>query len=230
MSSSGPRPPLASAIGLSLVLAVFMAWLRFVIFPDAIVPLAYDLALLVALWHRHRVVHWSLATALVAMATFKIHFVVPDAALAGLSRWAVWSMQIVSMSFVAAVIEIINLLRRRLENRSRALDETNAELEAANEELTSREAEISVQNEQLQQQASELEQQAEELESHTEDLRGVNESCANAKRSSSVCWSLQTRMRSRKIRSAESANLLRRLSAAPTDQLFWTEPRTACES
>jgi signal transduction histidine kinase/ActR/RegA family two-component response regulator len=159
----------------TLAVAGAMVWLRFLVFPEFVIPLSYALALLIALWHRDRLIHWSLASGFILMATLKVFVVLPGEALPSGTDWLFWAMQLINILVTAAVVEGINHYRSALETEKAALAVTNAELEASNEELSASEEEISRQNEELQQQAEELEQQTEELEAQTEELRGVNE-------------------------------------------------------
>jgi signal transduction histidine kinase/ActR/RegA family two-component response regulator len=154
---------------------VLMLWLRFVIYPERIVPLTYALALLPSLWHRNRTIHWGLSLVFILMAMFKIHIAMPEELLSTATLWSFWAMQAINVLVVAAVVDAVNHYRSGLEAEQARLADANAELEASNEELAAREEEISRQNEELIQQTEELQQQSEELEAQGEELRAGNE-------------------------------------------------------
>jgi signal transduction histidine kinase/CheY-like chemotaxis protein len=169
------KPGKMVAWTVALALAGLMVWLRFLVFPEVIIPLSYTVALLVALWHRDRFIHWSLAFIFIALASLKAFLTLPGEVLPPRIDWAFWAMQMINIVLTAAVIDMVNHFRAALEAERASLAEANAELEASNEELSASEEEISRQNEELQQQTEELEQQAEELEAQSEELRGANE-------------------------------------------------------
>ena len=148
---------------IALIMITLMAWLRFVAYPNAVVPLAYSLPLLLTLWHRDRRIHWGMAAIFVGMSAYKTFVILPKAELAYGTRWAFEGMDFANILIVALVVDYINWMRDRINADRSALQDSNARLEAANAEIVTREEEISRQNEGLNQQAKELAAQAEEL-------------------------------------------------------------------
>ena len=156
-----------------------MFYLRLYLFRDRYITLTYGLALLICLWHRDRVLLWSMAAAFGAMSSYKAFFLVEGTH----SSWDViqLSMQLANTVIVASVIHLVLNLNRGLELRNAELEQANEELAARDEEISNQNEELQVQteelaqqNEELQQQSEELQQQSEELHAQTSELQAIN--------------------------------------------------------
>jgi hypothetical protein len=175
------RGPLWARVVFVVAAIVCMAYVRLVVFPNDIVPLAYALPLLVCLWTRDRVMLWVMTAAFLTMVVTKAAMLFGADADVG-QKWIFLIMQVANTIVPAAVIHAVILLTARLEANVAVLEQTNGELEASNEELAAREEEITRQNEELQSQAEELEQHTEELNSQAEELQVLNEQLAARER------------------------------------------------
>jgi signal transduction histidine kinase/ActR/RegA family two-component response regulator len=165
------RPGFAAAAAVSLLLVLVMGYVRLVVYPSDLVPLAYSLPLLAALWHLDRRLLWSMAGLFLVMAAWKMLVLVPDENVPSEThRLTFLAMQWLNVLLPAGVVDAVVVYRQRLESANARLELSNSELEASNEELASREEEIVGQNEELQVQGEELERQAEELRVQTEEL------------------------------------------------------------
>lgn len=166
------NPPVATPFWAWLLLGgllvAAMVWLRLVLYPHRVVPLAYGLPLLIGLLHRDLRLHYGMAIAFSGVAIYKLFGLLPktdpdfEIATSGLMLVNIWT--------VACVVHALIRAHQRMAYKRARLEQLNTELEASNAELVSREEEISRQNEELQSQAEELEQQAEELRQQTEEL------------------------------------------------------------
>ncbi len=180
------KPPWRLAAGVTAAFTVGIICLRLSIYPDRIIPLSYALPLLIGLWHRDRILLWTMAGCFLVVVVVKDVWIAPDGFFDGLDQQILFTvMQCLNVAVPAAVVHLVLNFRQGVERSTESLASTNAELEsgneelaASNEELAVREEEISRQNEELQSQAEELEQQAEELRIQTEELQGVNEELA----------------------------------------------------
>jgi PAS domain S-box-containing protein len=176
------RAPLWMWIMVCALMVVVMGYLRFITFPEQIVPLTFALPLLVCLWNRNLRLLWGMAAIFAGMSALKLGFTLPAESLTIGQRLTFMSMQLANIFIVAGVIHAVIRLTGRLEVTVAALEQSNAELEASNEELAAREEEISRQNEELQSQSEELEQQMEELNAQSEELQILNEQLAARER------------------------------------------------
>ena len=148
-----------------------MVYLRVAVYPGRIVPLAYALPLLVAFWHRDRVLLWAMAACFLVVSTAKVFWLVPGDFFDESPQQLLFAaMKWLNIIVPAGVVHLVLVYRDRMVHSNRTLAAANAELEAGNEELAAREEEISRQNEELQSQAEELEQQTEELQTLNEEL------------------------------------------------------------
>jgi len=161
------RVPLGLALLATAVAAALYIFLRIYFYEDRLIPLTYALPLLLALWHGYRPLHWVSTAFYCGLALLNVLLV--DAA-AG-SVLVNYSMMLVNILTVSAVVDRLLVSRERLLESNLQLREANAELEASNEELAARDEEISSQNEELQQQTEELEQQSTELQQQSEELQ-----------------------------------------------------------
>ncbi len=176
------RPSLGVSIAACVALIAAMACIRLFIFTDELVPLAYSLPLLVALWHRNLRLLWLMAGCFLAMFVVKMFWVLPSDTLGRSTRAIFSAMQVANVLVPAATLHVVIVLAERLEHSINQLEAANAELDASNEELAAREEEVNQQNEELQSQAEELEQQTEELSTQTEELQSLNEQLAGRER------------------------------------------------
>jgi PAS domain S-box-containing protein len=148
-----------------------MVSLRLLLYPDRIVPLAYAVPLLIALWHRNRRLLWAMAACYAVSATYKILWGLPDDYFGHHHEDILFFLvQLGEVVVPAWVLDAVLRYRQRLVEANQSLTTANAELEASNEELTAHEEEIARQNEELQGQAEELGQQAEELQALNVEL------------------------------------------------------------
>lgn len=170
-----PSPVRTTPFGAWLLLTVLiigaMAYLRFVLFPDRLVPLSYGVGLLVCLWHRDLRLLYGSAAVFSVLATYKAAFMLAPGGdySTGYLASAI-TMSMLNIWVVAGTVHGLVRLMQRLESKKQRLEAANHELEASNEELAAREEEIAHQNEELQSQTEELEQQAEELRQQTEEM------------------------------------------------------------
>jgi PAS domain S-box-containing protein len=158
----------------------FMFYLRFIVYPQDLVPLTYALPLLIWLWYRDLRLLWAMVAVFMAMSVYKIGFMIPDVSVE--ERLTFMLMQMANIGIVGGVCHGVVVVSRRLDGTIARLEQTNGELEASNEELAAREEEISRQNEELQSQAEELEQQMEELNAQSEELQAINTQLAARER------------------------------------------------
>jgi signal transduction histidine kinase/ActR/RegA family two-component response regulator len=165
------KPPSWAAL-ISTVLAAVLWWyLRFVVFPDYLIPLGYGLPLFLVLWHRDKRQMYALAVFFTGLAFVKSFVMPPTSGPQGMGiQLLFFFMSIVTVWTVALALHLAVRGYERLGARGDELQDANQELEAANEELARREEEVVQQNEELQTQAEELERQAEELRSQAEEL------------------------------------------------------------
>ncbi|MHB0956222.1 MAG: PAS domain S-box protein [Pirellulaceae bacterium] len=170
--------PWPMAAGVTVALILGMVYLRLALYPHRIVPLTYALPLLAGLWHRHRVLLWTMAVCFMLLSAVKILWLLPGGYFDDrLQPFLFMTMQWLNILVPAGVVHLVlNYHQRQVESnealaRANAeLETSNEELESGNEELAAREEEISRQNEELQTQTEELEQQTEELQSLNEEL------------------------------------------------------------
>lgn len=184
--SRAARPPnrVLSAVIFAASVALMYA-LRLVWFRDSNISLSYGLPLLLCLWHRDRVLLWSITAAFLLLATYKAFYVLePAGSLAALVTVQL-GMQWLNTVVVAVAVHLILNLFDRLERKQRVIEQANRELSARqeeiarqNEELQAQSAELAHQNAQIQQQAEELQRQTEELAAQTEELQIANQSIA----------------------------------------------------
>jgi signal transduction histidine kinase/CheY-like chemotaxis protein len=174
------QTPVWAILLLSAAVVGAIGTLQFIIFPDRVAPLTYNLPLLLCLWHRDRRVLFVTAAIFTVMSATKLLYVLPnhlDIYAEGNYKWIAFGMQTVNIWVPAFVINWLIVARMRLAATNAALaqangqlEANNAELSATNEELAQREEEIVRQNEELQSQTEELEQQAEQLRQQAEEV------------------------------------------------------------
>jgi signal transduction histidine kinase/ActR/RegA family two-component response regulator len=160
---------------LSALIVAAMAYVRLVVFPDRIVPLAYGLPLLLFLWRRDLVLLWAMAVAFCLILSSKMLVLLTTLPDQSGSTTLFFLMQLAGILAPAFAVHWVVVLSRRLEKAAADLESALVEMEAANEELAAREEEISQQNEELLSQTAELEYQTEELSAQSEELQRVND-------------------------------------------------------
>jgi PAS domain S-box-containing protein len=178
--TSPQRGPLWAWLLVWLGAVGFMFYLRFIVYPQDLVPLTYALPLLIWLWYRDLRLLWGMVVVFMVMSVYKIGFMIQDVSLG--ERLTFMLMQMANIGIVGGVCHGVVVVSRRLDGTIARLEQTNGELEASNEELAAREEEITRQNEELQSQSEELEQQMEELNAQAEELQGLNEQLAARER------------------------------------------------
>lgn len=166
LASLQRRPKPVFTLGLYLVCAGLMAWIRLGIMKENVVSIGYGLPLLICLWYPSRRLLWSLMATFSLMAAYKLLI---EPAEWQLHRQAmIWSMQMLNMVVIGLSVHLVIDLMKRLRRKG-------AELENSNRELTAREEEISRQNQELLNQAAELAQQNEEIQQQSEELQTQKE-------------------------------------------------------
>ena len=124
------------AVLVSAALAVAMTYLGIVMYPHRIIPLTFALPLLVALWHRDRLLLWTMAACFMAVSAIKVMWLIPDEYFDGtFQQFLFTAMQWLNIIVAAGVIHIVLNYHQRLERSREALAKSNAELESSNEEL-----------------------------------------------------------------------------------------------
>jgi len=174
--SHAPRPPnrVLSAVIFAASFALMYA-LRLVWFRDTNISLSYGLPLLLCLWHRDRLLLWSMTAAFVALATYKAIYVLePVGVLPPLATLQL-GMQWVNTIVVAVAVNLILNLFARLERKQIVIQQANHELSARQEEIARQNGELQAQSEELAQQNTQIQQQAEELQHQTEELAAQTE-------------------------------------------------------
>lgn len=165
---------------LLVVLALTAAWggLRLWVFRESLLPLTYVLPLLVCVWTRRAWQLWGMAAVFALMAAAKNFWLLPPGVLSDVEDWTFFLTTLLNILAGATVVQVIIVLRARLDERNARLVEQNAELEAQAEELAQQNEEIKAQAEELAQQNEEIESQAEELTGQNEELHAANERLA----------------------------------------------------
>lgn len=152
-----------------------MAYLRLVIYPDRIVPLAYGIPLLLLMWRRDLRLLWVTSAAFAVILASKWYNVAVVAESPDAEAHIFFLMQLAGLLATAVAVHFVIVQTRAFERASSELQSAYAHLEATNEELAAREEEIAQQNDELQAQAVELEHQAEEVASQAEELQATND-------------------------------------------------------
>jgi signal transduction histidine kinase/CheY-like chemotaxis protein len=169
------RPPLWLSLPVTCAAIVQMALWRLGFFNDQVVPVAYTLPVLLALWHKDKAQLWFTACAMLFLSGAKELWFTPasvdfkfDAPVMLLV------MQWLSVLVVAGAMHAALYFRQKLEVANADLGQVNAELQSANEELTAREEEITRQNEELQSQTHELHGQTQHVQAQSQELLALN--------------------------------------------------------
>jgi signal transduction histidine kinase len=162
------RPTPAMSVAIFFASVAGMAWLRLYVYGDQVVTLTYAVPMLICLVYPDRRLLWALAGAFVAMAVFKIFWLLPLTAPEFDNNRAHFVFQVTN-------ILVAGLAIHQALGLQESLAASNASLHAANADLLAREEEIARQNEELQQQNEELQQQAEELQQQTEEIHQQTE-------------------------------------------------------
>lgn len=159
------RPPLALSVVLCALVVAGVAFIRLVLVPGKLVPIAYGVPLFLCVWFRDRRLLWCMAAGLLAISFVKFEMEPPEPGYTGTLRYFPWSLIAINQLLMAGVIHF--LIGARL-----ALEDRNMELEQSNREISAREAEIAIQNQELQSQAREVEHQTEELRKRNAQIAG----------------------------------------------------------
>lgn len=177
------QPPAWLSWSVSLLLIALVAYARLSLLHYRLLPLAYGVPLLAALWHRSRTQLYFSAVAFSILSYLKVFVFLPDAAPQ--EPWFQWSSIAMMMADIWVIVAVVHIVARSWERLYLSREEVlsaNQELEATNHELAQREEEITRQNEELHAQSEELErqseelrQQAEELEQQTSELQSAND-------------------------------------------------------
>jgi signal transduction histidine kinase/FixJ family two-component response regulator len=163
--------PLWVSLLLSGLIVLAMGYLRLVLYPNHLLPLAYGVGLLVCLWHRNIVILYAMAIAFSAIAVLKMIWRSKYGVFGDLAyEITAIGMVMGSIWIETGVIHSVIRSRTQIEKKSEELERANDELELTNRALVANEAEIASQNEELQSQTEELEQQAEELRQQAEEM------------------------------------------------------------
>lgn len=185
LSAASRTPNRALSALLFIGSFAFMYLLRLVWFRETNIGLSYGLPLLLCLWHRDRLLLWSLTVAMMALAAYKLLAVLPAPAPNEAAREVLLTAQWLNTVVVAAVVHVMLNLIDRLERKRLVIEQANHELaerqeEIArqNEELQAQSEELAQQNARIQQQAEEMQHQAEELAAQAEELQETNHSLA----------------------------------------------------
>lgn len=185
LSAASRTPNRALSALLFIGAFAFMYLLRLVWFRETNIGLSYGLPLLLCLWHRDRLLLWSLTVAMMALAAYKLLAVLPAPAPNEAAREVLLTAQWLNTVVVAAVVHVMLNLIDRLERKRLVIEQANHELaerqeEIArqNEELQAQSEELAQQNARIQQQAEEMQHQAEELAAQAEELQETNHSLA----------------------------------------------------
>ncbi|HLP26362.1 MAG TPA: hypothetical protein VK477_11835, partial [Acidobacteriota bacterium] len=186
LSSFRRAPNRALSVLIFIICLALMYVLRLVWFRDANIGLSYGLPLLLCLWHRDRVLLWSMTIAMMVLAAYKLLVVLPPPQTpTDPARELLLAAQWFNTAVVAAVVHVMLNLLERLERKRLVIEQANHELaerqeEIArqNEELQAQSEELAQQNARIQQQAEEMQHQAEELAAQAEELQETNHSLA----------------------------------------------------
>jgi len=163
------RPRLWIALIVNAACLALAAYFRLFVHPEYVLPFSLAMPLLLGLWYRDGRLLWGSALVLAAVSVekyFRLMTFETDS-----MRLLFWGMQVLNIGIAAAVVQIVNRGRDRIDAQNAAQSRANADLETTNRELAARDEEISEQNEELRQQAEELEQQTEEIQQQTEELQ-----------------------------------------------------------
>jgi signal transduction histidine kinase/Skp family chaperone for outer membrane proteins len=178
-------PNRAVSVLLFIGCVALMYLVRLVWFRETNISLSYGLPLLLCLWHRDRMLLWSLTVAMLSLATYKLLVLLPVPAAHEATRNVQLATQWLNTLVVAVVVHLVLDLFARLERKRLVIEQANHELtdrqeEIArqNEELQAQSEELAQQNAQIQQQAEEMQHQTEELAAQAEELQETNHSLA----------------------------------------------------
>jgi signal transduction histidine kinase len=181
-NSVTPRPSVWISVLIFALATGFMAWLRLYVFWDRFIALTYGLPLLLCLWHRDRVLLWSMVAAFLAISAGKAFLVLPVVRPDDFSRLTHWLMQVTNMVVIGLTVHIIIRYTNRLRERNAELAAQKEEIARQNDELQAQSEELAQQNEEIQQQTEELSRQNEELQQQGELLANQNEELRNQAR------------------------------------------------
>lgn len=177
MPAAAPRPSFWLSLTICSGVVLLIAWLRLVLYPDELIPLAAGLPLLLVLWNRDLRFLYGMAIAFTVISALKLYTVLPATGGQLSNTGLAFTLFMINIWLVVGVMHgLLHAMERRahashlLQNAVVELEARNNELEETNHELTVREEEIAHQNEELQCQTEELEQQAEELRQQAEEM------------------------------------------------------------
>jgi signal transduction histidine kinase/CheY-like chemotaxis protein len=170
MAAERARPP-SRAVSLGVSAALVAVWgVARLGAPTSILPLTYALPLLVCVWTRDRLALWGMAAIFAAFHTVKLFWLFPDDVLSRAELWANYGATLVNISVAAVAIQLVILMRERLQRALDSVQEQSDELAQQNEELAAQGEELSQQTEELSQQGEELASQNEELQTQAEEI------------------------------------------------------------
>ena len=155
-------------IALTGLLMAGIAWLRFVLPWNAVLPFGYTIPIMFVAWLGYRPLLWGMAGALMTLVVVKYLTQRPALSTAVTTFYTGGSLSgtlltVLNIFVVAAIADLWMGTHERIELQ-------NAKFAVANIELATREKEIARSNEELQSQTEELERQSEELRVANEEL------------------------------------------------------------
>jgi PAS domain S-box-containing protein len=159
----------AHTIGLLACVVLFtslIAWLKFDIINDRMLPIGYGMPLCIFLLFRDRRFLWPAVFVFAGLSYIKLFYWLPHHDPYNLWRGREWIAFMLVAADLLLIASIVHVSIGAIDRRATAL----AQLNRSNVDLLRRDQEIARQNQELQSQAEELERQTEELRVSNDEL------------------------------------------------------------